>query len=167
MTEIEGWQTKDEMGVIMPWYTRPCLEWLQSLDLKGKRIFEYGVGYSTLWYESKGAITWGVDSSEYWAKLCRARHTNDKGIYIRTINDLYILQTKFDIICIDGLWRDECTEHALKKVGKGGYIIIDNWKQASADLADWPITEKLIEGMNTTVYKEPTHPDWKTLVISV
>ena len=49
-----------------------------------------------------------------------------------------------------------------------GYIIIDNFRQGSCDLAEWPNTEALIEkcGLKTKVYHEPEHPDWKTLVIS-
>lgn len=166
MVEIEGWQTVDESGLNMPWYTRPCLAWLQTIDLKGKKIFEYGVGNSTKWYESKGATVWGVDSSEQWANFAGAHYTQNKNEYIQEINNPCLLNVKFDIICIDGLFRDECTEHALKRIKNGGHIIIDNYKQPSVE-EFWPITEVLIKDMNTVLYKEPKHYDWQTLVIHV
>lgn len=166
MVEIEGWQTIDERSVKMPWYTRPCLEWLDKIDLTGKKVFEWGVGYSTKWYESRGAIVWGVDSSEQWATFAGATHEEDKAKYINEINDPCLISIKFDIICIDGLYRDECTEHALNRIMKGGFIIIDNYKQPSVE-PYWPITEKLIADMDTTLYKEPKHYDWQTLVIHV
>lgn len=164
MVEIENWLTIDEYGIQFPWYTRPCLEWLNTIDLKKKRIFEYGVGYSTKWYESRGAIVWGVDSSKQWADFAGAHHTENETEYIQEINNQCLLNIKFDIICIDGLYRDECTEHALKRIRKGGFIILDNYKQPSVQ-EHWPITETLIAGMNTTLYKEPLHYDWATLVI--
>lgn len=161
MTEIEGWQTLDDNGVKMPWYTRSCLAWLDKLDLKDKRVWEYGCGYSSLWFRSRGAIVGGVDSNKDWAKLSDAYYTEVKIDYLQC----NLRGGKFDIVVIDGDFRDECTQYALNRTKKGGHIIIDNWKQASADLAEWPITEKLIEGMDITIYKEPAHEDWSTLVI--
>lgn len=167
MKEIEGWQTFDEqLEINMPWYTRPCLAWLQTIDLKGKNIFEYGVGNSTKWYKAKGAITFGVDTNEGWAEFADVDCEREEEAYIKSINHPSLLDINFDIICIDGIWRDECTEYALRRVRKGGYIIIDNYKQPSVQEA-WPLTEVLITGMNTVLYPEPTHYDWQTLVIHV
>lgn len=179
MTEIEGWQTLDDKGVKMPWYTRPCLEWLDKLDLKGKVIFEYGCGASSVWFNYRGANVVGVDRSCEWTFLDTQLVTTDKQKYLTFIDmigqvlcgyDPPFLSGDFinaDIVVIDGDFRDECIQYALNRTKKGGYIIIDNWKQATADLPEWPITEKLIEGMDITIYKEPTHQDWKTLVIHV
>lgn len=162
---LEGGRRIDDNGFVMPWYTSPCLEWLQTLDLSGKNIFEFGVGDSTLWYRSKGAKTSGVDSNEYWVHKVCAWHGDDKEHYLRSIvvlADEY--KCLFDIVVIDGDYRDECTEHALKHLKHGGYLIIDNWMQPSVEM-NWSKTEKLIEGMPITVYKEPEHYDWQTAVI--
>lgn len=148
----------------MPWYTRPCLEWLKTIDLKGKKIFEYGVGYSTKWYESMGAIVWGVDDNKEWADKMNVSHQTNKHNYLQTIT-CFPKNYKFDIICIDGVFRDECAFYALGHIKKGGYIIIDNYKQATADLANWPLTEALIKDLDVKFYKEPTHEDWQTIVI--
>lgn len=165
MTKHEGGRYHDGI-TFLPWYTSPCLEWLMTLDLKDKRIFEFGVGDSTLWYRSKGAYTSGVDSNYSWAsKLC-AWHGEDEEHYLRSIGVLaqeYLLP--FDIVINDGDYRDECTEQGLKYLKPGGYLIIDNYRQPSVQ-ADWPLTDKLIEGMPITIYKEPTHYDWQTAVIT-
>lgn len=165
MVEIEGWQTLDDNGIQMPWYTRPCLKWLKTLDLKGKKIFEYGVGHSTKWYKYRGALTCGVDSNKEWADLAGCDYINcdsdgGQSAYITSIEQ----HGDFEIICIDGIFRDECTELALRHIKRGGFIIIDNYKQPSVQ-EHWPITEVLITGMNTVLYKEPKHYDWQTLVI--
>lgn len=163
MTEIENWLTIDEHGIQMPWYTRPCLQWLETIDFTNKSVFEYGVGYSTLWYKSRGAETFGIDSNCQWGSMSGVDWTTDRLKYLNAINQ----HEYYDIICIDGEFRDQCTEYALIRIKKGGYIIIDNYKQATADLPDWPITEKLIENLEVMYYPEPNHPDWQTIVIHV
>lgn len=157
------WRYRDsETGMFYPWYTKPCLEWLISLDLKGKRIWEYGVGDSTLWYREKGAYCVGVDNDMDWClKVAGAFCIPHYPEYCEKIRHGGV----FDIVCIDGVWRDECTEHALNALKEGGYLIIDNYKQPSVQ-EHWPLTEKLIEGMPITIYKELDHYDWQTAVIT-
>lgn len=161
---IENYLTLDEYGIQMPWYTRPCLEWLDKLDLRDKKVFEYGVGHSTYWYKTRGAEIFGIDSNCEWGSFAGVNWTTDKSKYLDSI---YEAGRNYDLIVIDGEFRDECTKMALWRIRKGGYIIIDNYKQATADLADWPITEKLIENLKVLYYKEPHHPDWVTIVIHV
>lgn len=169
MTEqrLEGGRIRDpENGFIMPWYTSTCLEWLATLDLKGKRVFEYGVGDSTLWYRKQGAIVKGVDINEKWAGISETEHEASEYYYLRAIWSTGSTTDLYDIVVIDGSFRDECTKHALPNLKIGGYLIIDNYKQKSADLEHWPLTEKLIEGLPITIYKEPNHEDWQTAVIT-
>jgi hypothetical protein len=162
--KLEGGRRIDtETWLIMPWYTSPCLEWMLTMDLKGKRVFEYGVGDSTRWYKSKGATTRGVDYDLHWAGLAFSRFANDKEHYIKCSVQLDIKD--YDIIIIDGDYRDQCTKYALRALKSGGYLIIDNYKQPSVE-EHWPLTEKLIEGMPITIYKEPDHYDWQTAVIT-
>lgn len=164
MVRLEGWRYLDEeLNIPFPWYTSPCLEWLNSLDLKEKRIWDYGCGDSTAWFRSRGAIVGGVDSNKEWADKSGAYYTEVKIDYLQC----NLRGGKFDIVVIDGDFRDECTQYALNRVKKGGFIIIDNYKQPTADLADWPITEKLIENLDVRFYKEPEHQDWQTIVIHV
>lgn len=172
MTEIEGWQTIDEYGIQFPWYTRPCLKWLNTIDFTGKSVFEYGVGYSTLWYKSRGAYVDGVDHNKEWADMSGVTYVNCDSVhgqlgYVSSVLHSEIQHGKFDIICIDGIMRDQCIEFALRSIKKCGYIIIDNYKQATADLPEWPITENLIKDFTVMYYPEPTHEDWLTIVIHV
>lgn len=162
--KLEGGRRIDPSnGLIMPWYTSPCLEWLVTLGLKGKRVFEYGVGDSTLWYRSKGAVVSGIDSNPEW--ILHVGLSNWAGGDKSYTSSILTHDILFDIAVIDGDYRDECTEYALKSLKPGGFLIIDNYKQASADLDHWPKTEKLIEGMEVTYFKEPEHDDWVTIIV--
>jgi len=166
--KLEGGRRIDPSnGLIMPWYTSPCLEWLSTIDLKGKYVFEYGLGDSSEWFIQKSAITCGVDHNLAYVPKQRGAYymvalteESYSGISIMRFVD------SFDIIVIDGIHRDKCTKYALQKLKHGGYLIIDNFHQKSADLEHWPLTDKLIEGMPITIYKEPGHEDWQTAVIT-
>jgi len=152
----------DKLGIPYPWYTRPCLEFLEMLDFRRKEIFEYGAGNSTTWYRSKGAIVKGVDSDIDYADRFKVHFWKFFPYYVDSIDQHGL----FDIVCIDGVWRDECTEKALQHLKPGGLLIIDNYKQKSADLEHWPLTEKLIEGMDVKYFKEPEHDDWVTIIVT-
>lgn len=159
-----GWVAKDEYGIQYPWYTSGMLDVLDKMDLKGKRIFEYGVGRSTIWYRSKWAIVYGVDSNNEWATLTNTTFTENEAEYllapiIRTPIDDCV----FDLVIIDGLYRDDCTEYALQALKPGGMLIIDNWMQPSVEPNDWTKTLELTKGMKSEVFAQEGHEDWKTI----
>lgn len=163
---IDNWLTLDEYGMRLPWYTRPCLEWLVTLDLRGKHVFEYGCGGSTWWYRSRGAKVKGVDSCEKWADMASVGFTDDKTAYIEAISDLY----PPDIVIVDGEYRDECAAEALNFINTGGYLIIDNYLQPSVEPNTWDKFHAAIDnviGYKLSLYKEPEHNDWQTLVIQM
>lgn len=161
ITPVEDRRTLDSEGRMMPWYTRPCLEWLETIDFNNKKVFEFGCGDSTKWYKSRGAITYGVDDISKWLpKMHGYTLADNTADYIRAVD----WKTEYDFIIIDGLYRDDCTGAALAHLAKGGYLIADNFEQASAELPDWPITRELTKNMKGTFYKEPDHIDWVTAV---
>lgn len=155
-----GWVTNDQYGIRMPWYTSGMLEILDKMDLKGKKIFEYGVGYSTLWFRSRGAVVYGVDSNSFWAIEMGVEHYEDKSNYLMAI---IMNPHDFDIVVIDGIFRDDCTEWALKRLNTGGILIIDNWVQPSVEPNVWTNTLELTKGMKSQVFAQEGHPDWKTV----
>jgi hypothetical protein len=46
---------------IIPMYTYPCYEFLNSIDWTDADVFEYGCGYSTLWWSDKKVNYVGVE----------------------------------------------------------------------------------------------------------
>lgn len=153
----------NELKIPFPWYTRRCLEWLVTVPLLHKRVWEYGLGDSSTWYMEKGAFHKGVDHNPFYATKHYGIQESTKYRYCTSIETAGV---KCDIIVIDGIFRDECTQYALEFLKPGGYLIIDNYKQKTADLEHWPLTEKLIEGMDVKYFKEPGHEDWQTIVVT-
>lgn len=165
MKRIEGeWRYFDEsLNIPYPWYTKGCLEFLETLDLKGKRVFEYGVGESTTWYLEKGAICFGVDNSIEWANYTGSKFAVFNNEYVGAIDEYGL----FDIVVVDGAWRDDCVEWALPHMKEGGILIIDNFEQPEVEPNIWTKTKELIRQKKHEIHFELDHGTWKTLVVTI
>lgn len=174
-------QTIDErFGIPFPWFTPPFLEQLKTWDLKGKRVFEYGGGWSTIWWRLQGCEVYTVEADVTWSHeitveaaerhlLGALRHVNVipgevelKSWYVQSI---YELPVEFDIIVIDGSYRDECVAAALTKIKDGGIIICDNWDQDY--VWDSIMASRLLDPWPGNIFTDFNHKDhqgrpWKT-----
>ena len=154
----------DGDGEVMPMYTYPCHEYLNSIDWNGADVFEYGTGFSTVWWKNKGANVHGVEHNKQWyekvdgKKLGHIILCNDIDQYPNAINGIFQFK-KFDVVVIDGLVRYECVEPAVSSLKQGGIIIFDNsdWHRNTKELLD---TKDLIP-IHFHGFK-PTHVDSQT-----
>lgn len=165
----------------MPWYTHPFLEVLKTWDLSDKRIFEYGGGASSLWWAKKAREVHTVEADADWCRAIidgrQSNYLENLFIYHRAITDnedeltspfaqaINEVPGLFDIVVIDGSYRDECVALALAKIKPGGYIICDNWNQDYV----WEslMAQRLLMGFPGEIYVQPDHTDhngrpWKT-----
>lgn len=131
----------------IPLYTYPAIEYLNSLDFTGKKIFEFGSGQSTLYWLGQGADVVSVENNQKWVDKLSPVLKNfpnhqyifaDKADdYINSVNkfaDCY-----FDLIIIDGIFsRYLCAKNSISKIKKDGLVILDN--------SDWyPNTAKFLK----------------------
>lgn len=133
----------DKMDNPVPLYTYPAIEYLQSLDLKNKRIFEFGSGQSTLFFLNKGAKVVSVENNVNWFDKLNSQiqeNENHKFIFAQKeeyVNSILKEEDLFDIIVVDGAEnRLESTKNAITKIKEDGIIIIDNsdWFENSTKL---------------------------------
>jgi hypothetical protein len=54
----------DAHGEPVPWYTYPAIDYLRQLDFSDKTVFEYGSGYSTLFWASAARRVVSVEEDE-------------------------------------------------------------------------------------------------------
>lgn len=149
----------DTNGLIFPYYTWTFLDVLKTWDVSNWDVFEYGMGYSTLWWRDKAKMVDGVDNQLDWATRFGGRCESIKEHYLQAPSKIY------DCIIIDGEpveWRDECTIHALQHLKPNGILIIDNYRQASCDCANWTQTDALLQNYPKYIFHQPGHQDWKT-----
>ena len=127
---------KDE---IIPMYTYPCYEWLNSIDWTDSKVFEYGTGYSTTWWQNKNVAYHAVEDNKQWYDMIKD-NTNIKHEphYKKYIESIYDYDYKFDVIVIDGVVRFDCVKPALEKIKDDGVIIFDNsdWHKDSKEKLD-------------------------------
>lgn len=157
------WRYRDsETKMPYPWYVRPVIQMLDAMNLKDKKVFEYGVGDSTLWYRSRGAIVSGVDHDSQWADKLDAVFCADSIDYPYCLSG----HKEYDIIVIDGIARDECLPIAINYLMEDGFIIIDNFEQIDVE-PHWPLTRACIKDNNLKleIFKEPNHPTWQTAIV--
>tara|TARA_R110001632_G_scaffold230736_1_gene368499 strand:+ start:554 stop:1324 length:771 start_codon:yes stop_codon:yes gene_type:complete len=149
-------------GETMPMYTYPCYEYLNSMNWEGADVFEYGTGFSTIWWKNHGANIYGVEHNKNWYEKINGKELG----YITLENSIHnyphsinIFDKQFDVIVIDGLVRYQCVPPALKNLKSGGIIIFDNsdWHSNTKELLD---TKDLIP-IHFHGFK-PTHVDSQT-----
>lgn len=144
---------KDTLVSKIPWMTFSAIRWIDKKINKKFVIFEWGSGGSSLFFEKRCQKLFSVEHDKNWyqkVKLLISKKTNYKLIkpsigrgYRSNDENFKGLSFKdycceidsypnnyFDLISIDGRARNDCIKHAVSKIKKGGYIIVDNSDRA-------------------------------------
>jgi hypothetical protein len=119
----------------IPLYTYPAIEYLNSLDVANKNIFEFGSGQSTLYWLKNACNVASVENNQIWVDKLKPQLINfnnhqyifadKKDAYINSI--LEFPDYYFDLIIIDGVFsRYLCAKNVIKKIKKDGLVILDN-----------------------------------------
>ena len=133
----------DGYGNVMPLYSYPCYEYIRSMDWKNANIFEFGCGYSSIWWDNVDANVYGVDSNDEW--IGKIQSSVSGHLNIELANDgeeyttsIYRHNLRYDVIVIDGMYRYDCVEPSLDCLANDGMIILDNseWYTNTKELLD-------------------------------
>jgi hypothetical protein len=121
----------DGGGVPIPWFTYPAIEYLKQFDFSRKRVFEYGSGNSSLFWAARSASVIAVESSEIWHRHISTMAPSNLEVLLHTDRDGYVnsiaaANDSFDIIVVDGKWRNACVRASESFLRDGGFIIVDN-----------------------------------------
>lgn len=118
----------DAEGNPIPRITYGALHALERIPSTA-RIFEYGSGYSTLWWAHRAAEVVAVEHDAAWADWVRARgpaalvlHEPRGSSYI----EAPLAHGLFDVVVVDGRDRVRCSEVAPKVLTDSGIIVWDN-----------------------------------------
>ncbi len=148
----------DNKSLPIPWYTYPAIEYIKQLDFSQKKVFEYGSGNSSLFWASISKSVISVEENQEWhKKVCHSNHFTNLNVNLVQSEELYInhilsYQEDFDVIIIDGNFsRYKCAQIAVKKLRKGGLIILDNsdwWVKTSSFLRSCNLIEVDMTGFS-------------------
>jgi hypothetical protein len=123
-------------GSPVPWYTYPAIDFLEPRIEGGFRVFEYGSGWSTLWWAERSSEVHAVEHDEAWHGVVQARLPRNAHVTLAKGADAYVREIdarggEFDIVIVDGEHRNECARAAAARVKPGGAIVFDNSDRAS------------------------------------
>lgn len=120
----------DKDGNPLPWFTYPCIEFLKQFDFEGKFVFEFGCGNSSLFWINNKAKVYGVEDNLQW--LTKLKNQNQKDLNIEHaegqgyINAIQKYAINWDMLVIDGKYREQCLVAALPYIGESCLILLDN-----------------------------------------
>lgn len=118
----------------LPWIPYPAIRKLESIIKPNWHVLEFGSGNSTVWLAHRASRLLSVESDRRWYERIRPRLAQSADyrfvdlsagpeaywqIQEEDVND-------FDLVIVDGLFRDQCMRSALRAVRPGGYIYLDN-----------------------------------------
>ena len=118
-------------GQPVPWITYPAAAYLDRLDLRGARMFEFGAGASTLYWQSRVKEIVSVENDPAWVALLgpqldsgvvTLRLATDEESYTASVND----GGPWDVVVIDGFARHRAAQHAVKCLAPGAIVVVDN-----------------------------------------
>lgn len=125
-------------GKPIPWYSYPCIDFLNHRRFDDRRILEFGGGNSTLWWAGRSKEVVALESNAAWFERIKDRMPgNVELLYVsedsreRNIVEVdRVLRPQptgsFDVIIIDGLYREEMIPVAIKYLSSDGAIVCDD-----------------------------------------
>jgi hypothetical protein len=137
----------DAAGMPIPWFTYPAIDYIRQLDLSEKIIFEWGAGFSTLFWSSRAKRVISVETDPSWYSFLKPQLASNCELILATreVEQYSSLihnknnENEFDLIIIDGTGesRVACSKAAIPNLRRGGLIILDN-----SDL--WPTSSQIL-----------------------
>ena len=142
----------DKFGNPIPWFSYPAIEYLKQLDFSKKTIFEFGAGNSTLFWSNNAKKIISVEDNKKWFNQISKNNKPNIHLVLREskseyCNEIFRYNKKFDVIVIDGKYRDICSLNAVKKIKNNGIIILDDSERISA-FPDYQIAIKAFKKAN-------------------
>lgn len=121
---------RDAVGHPIPWFTYPAIRLLDDRVQGAWRVLEFGAGMGTLWWTERVLEVVAVEHDVVWATQvstqCKARvertDGNSADAYVRPV----LGSGPYDVIIVDGLYRNECLAAAPDLLSAAGVIVLDD-----------------------------------------
>ena len=135
----------------VPWISYDAQALLGRHLTPASRVLEFGSGMSTLWFADRAGAVVSVEHHAEWYAKVKAMLPQDAAIDYRLATDpaAYCAvadEPGFDLVLVDGRFRDQCVATGLKVLRPGGILYLDNSDHALDDYdGDVPRAVELIE----------------------
>jgi hypothetical protein len=121
----------DRFDRAIPWFTYPAIEFLSQRVPGDATVFEYGAGFSTIWWNQRVRAVVSCENNALWVADILSIMPTANVIY-RPLEDgnysdeIKKYTNKFDAIVIDGRQRVACAKNSVPALTYRGVIIWDN-----------------------------------------
>jgi hypothetical protein len=134
------WQNRpvDAAGEPLPWITYPAIDFLSQFDFTDASVFEWGSGFSTLWWARRCRQLASVESNPAWIPYIKPMLPESVDLLVTPLDVdaeigalIHHHTVLHDVFVIDnhGPFRHRCAAVAAEHLIDGGMIILDNSDQ--------------------------------------
>jgi hypothetical protein len=123
----------DKANNPIPWFSYPANEFLFERLNNKTIVFEFGSGNSTLFFAERVNQIISVEHNKDWYdRISKQAPANSKIIYAKAdhsneyLDVLKMTNQKFNIIIVDGIYRNECLFESVSFLSDNGVIILDD-----------------------------------------
>ena len=123
----------DLHGQPLPWMNYGIIEFLKERLHDDLRIFEFGSGYSTLFYASRVKDICSVEHNADWYQSMSKNLPENATILYQPDNaspdyssTIKRTSKKYDLVIVDGVDRVRCISESLPMLNEGGVLLLDD-----------------------------------------
>ncbi|PWJ40824.1 class I SAM-dependent methyltransferase [Sediminitomix flava] len=116
----------------LPWVTYSFIDFVTPRLDKRFNIFEYGSGYSTLYYSKYVNKVYSVEHDKEWYEGVKDQMRDNVELHYVPLSEgeKYVSKSSqeepFQLVIVDGRRRNLCLEHALEVITEDGVIVLDD-----------------------------------------
>lgn len=128
-------------GSEVPWMNYSMISFLEDRLTKELTLFEYGSGFSTLFYSRLVGTVYSVENDARWFEEMHKKlpanasiffvEADENGNYAGAIERV----DPVDIVIVDGRDRVNCLERAISKLTERGVIVLDDSNRSRYQMA--------------------------------
>ena len=121
----------DAAGNPLPWVSYPAIHLLNERLRPDHTVFEFGAGYSTLYFAARcGAVTTVEHDREWFDEVARVAPENVRLLHRNAGPEYWGAaaqgDVRYDLILIDGLERARCLVGAAQALSETGVVLLDD-----------------------------------------
>ena len=120
----------DAAGEPIPWISYPALHFIAKRIRPEMEVFEFGSGYSTLWWARRVKGLVACESDAQWHAHVRMLAPANVELVLAATEEYPSVSARspgrFDVVVLDGGDRVRCAESAVSALSPGGVILWDD-----------------------------------------
>lgn len=130
----------DKTGNPLPWMNYCVIDFLRDRLTAESRVFEFGGGQSTLFFSSLALSVTTVERDPVYHEVLNNQIPSNVRLLHRPEEEDYVsslttCKDQFDLILVDGHYRERCLLLAAEKLTERGIIVLDDCDRKEYSLA--------------------------------